>query len=170
MKPVLFTWGNCRVAVMATLLLAAVDARAAVFPPPEVLGHWEGHARIIVTWCARKDLAISVTIHPDGRVEGTVGDAVLRNGRIVKNMRWSRHLLRLARIHVLEYQIVADLEGPVVRAEDIARRGVKMPLDCEGGALRGGLGTTGWTFGGKETMILSACCVVLERDEQTGNP
>lgn len=121
--------------------------------PPEMVGTWQGEATIIVAWVEQAALPVTVTIHPDGSVEGEAGDATLVEGSLRKNMLGS------------PYIIMADLDGPIVAAEGVQRDGVKLPLDFEEGQFVGGLATTGTETGGKETMILTASNLVLARVE-----
>jgi len=44
---------------------------------PAHVGHWEGNARIVVSWCNQTNLSVKVDIGEDGTVTGTVGDAAL---------------------------------------------------------------------------------------------
>jgi hypothetical protein len=119
---------------------------------PAMLGQWEGHARIIVSWCHQTNLPVKVDIHADGSVTGMVGDAKLSKGRFHRNRGWLGRKLNLA----TDYIITGKLDGTIVAAEGISRERVKMPLNFSGGSFKGGINSSGWKFGGKDKMVLSA--------------
>jgi len=60
-----------------------------------------------------------------------------------------------------DYIIKGNLEGAIVAAESITRKRVMMPLNFNGDAFKGGVGTSGSMFGGKDKMILSAMSLIL---------
>jgi hypothetical protein len=130
---------------------------------PTMVGHWEGTARIIVTWCQQTNLPVKLDIRADGKVAGTVGDATLARARLERNRGWLGRKLNIK----TDYIITGDLKGAIVAAEGIERSGVKMPLNFTCGTFVGGIHTSGWLGGGKEGMILSASSLVLRR---TNNP
>ena len=75
-----------RLIVPLALLLTAWNLRAdESIVTPTMTGHWEGNARIIVSWCRQTNLPVSVDIHADGSVTGKVGDAKLTGGRFQPN-------------------------------------------------------------------------------------
>lgn len=126
---------------------------------PTMVGHWEGTARIIVTWCQQTNLPVKLNIGADGKVTGTVGDATLVNARLERNRGWLGRKLNVK----TDYLISGDLKGSVIAAEGIKRSGVKMPLNFTRGTFVGGVHTSGWLAGGKEGMVLSASSLVLTR-------
>lgn len=140
--------------VVGTLALGVTDSAFARFQdiPPGTVGRWEGDARIVVNWTKQRTLHVALTVAPDGTVTGTVGDAVLRNGRLKANRGPIGRTLNLK----TDYIITGDLEGPVIKAEDIVRSGVNIPFNLTEEHFDGAVHTTGWKFGGKEKMILTA--------------
>lgn len=135
-------------------LLAAETAVSAA-----MVGHWEGSARIIVSWCQQQNLRVSVDIATDGTVTGNVGDATLTKGRLKRNRgRLGRKLNTRT-----GYIITGGLDGSIVVAEGIKRSSVKLPLNFRGGTFAGGLHTSGAMFGGKARMIPSASSLTLVR-------
>jgi hypothetical protein len=147
---------------MAALLLACWSSRAAdPSVAPAMVGHWEGDARIIVSWCRQTNLHVTIDIHADGSVTGKVGDASLIKGRFERNRSWLGRKLNLATDHIIR----GDLKGPVVAAEGITRESVSIPLNFIGGAFAGGVHTSGSKFGGKEKMILSASSLTLRHSK-----
>jgi hypothetical protein len=141
-------------------ILAALPACAAspFTPPPELVGHWRGEARIIVTWCEQDTLAVDLTIETDGSVQGRVGDATLAEGRLEANRGTIGRSLNLK----TDYIVSARLVGAIVAAEGIAREQVLIPVNHQSGRLVGGLHTSGNHVGGKADMVLSAADLVLE--------
>ncbi len=135
------------------LLLASCGSTPLTEAPAEMVGTWQGEATIIVAWVDQDLLPVTITIHENGAVEGQAGDATLVGGSLRKNPLGAPYL------------VIADLDGPIVAAEEIQRAGVRMPLEFEGEKFTGGLATTGTKAGGKETMILTASDLVLIRTE-----
>jgi hypothetical protein len=106
---------------------------------PAMVGHWEGNARIIVSWCHQKNLTISVDIHADGSVTGKIGDATLTGGRFEANRGWLGRKLNLA----TDYIITGKLDGAIVTAEGITRDKIYIPLNLKDNAFVGGINTSG---------------------------
>jgi hypothetical protein len=74
------------IATLAILLPVLTSWATESAVTPAMVGHWEGDARIIVSWCHQKNLTVKVNIHADGSVTGTVGDAKLTDGRFESNV------------------------------------------------------------------------------------
>lgn len=122
-------------------------------------GAWAGDARIAVNWTDERMLRVKLTVEPDGRVGGTIGDAVLRNGRLERN----RTAIGRA-LHVKTDWIVrGDLEGDVVRSESIRREHVTVPLNWIDDHFQGSVHTSGSHFGGKTSMWIAALDLRLDR-------
>ncbi len=122
-------------------------------------GSWAGEAHIVVSWSTEKTLRVRLTIAPDGRLTGTVGDATLRDGRLEPN----RSAIGRA-LHVKTDWIVRGaLDGDVVKAEGIRRDTVVIPLNWIDGHFEGGVNTSGSHFGGKDSMWLAAQDLRLDR-------
>jgi hypothetical protein len=143
-------------AMMVALVLTSSSRAADQIVLPSMVGHWEGNARIIMTWCQQTNLPITLDIRADNTVAGKVGDATLINGRLRRNRGWLGRKLQVK----TDYIITGNLTGPVVAAENITRSGVKMPVNFRLGNFVGGLHTSGSKFGGKRRMILSAGLVL----------
>ena len=146
-------------AIMSLAVCSSQAAKTAV--TSTMVGHWEGDARIIVSWCRQTNLHVSVDIRADGSVTGKVGDTTLLNGRFERNRGWLGRKLNLA----TDYIIKGKLSGPIVTSEGITRDRVSIPLNFTGGAFAGGIHTSGSKFGGKEKMILSAHSLTLTHSE-----
>ncbi len=148
--------------LLAALVLTLVTggwAPGGPEPFAALAGCWRGSAEIIMSWCDQKDLPIELRIHPDGRVEGTVGGATLLEARLEHN---SGFLVALGNSKLV---IRGRLEGDIVPAESIRRGAVRLFLDPseDGSELTGGLRTGGSKFGGRESMQLTASDLVLRR-------
>lgn len=113
-------------------------------------GHWEGSARLIVSWCHQPNLTVSLDIHADGSVTGKIGDAVLTGGRFKSNRGWLGRKLNLA----TDYIVTGNLDGAIVAAEGIVRDTIYIPLDLKDNAFVGGINTSGslCVFSSKKTM------------------
>ena len=139
--------------VMAAILIAPSVLCAASNPvTPEMSGHWEGKAQIIVSWTVQRTLPVSIDIKSDGTVTGKVGDASLANARFKRNRGWLGRKLNLK----TDYIITGDLKGAVIAAEGINRKGVMMPLNFSSNAFKGAVHTSGTHVGNKQRMVLSA--------------
>ena len=119
---------------------------------PLMVGRWEGDAQMVVNWTRQRTLGVSIAIFANDSVAGTVGDARLVNARFLKSpgslpgeLRWKT-----------DYVIEANLEGPIIRAENIYRTTVRMPLSWIGDGFRGGINTSGWMVGGVEYRAIAA--------------
>jgi|SaaInl4_150m_RNA_FD_contig_41_843834_length_1440_multi_2_in_0_out_0_2 hypothetical protein len=145
------------VAICSILVLSVVGAGADT-DLREIVGSWNGSTRIIVSWCEQSELIIAVNIHPNGSVTGEIGDAELLDGSLVRN-GWLTRILGSRNDWIIE----GALGGPIVEEEGIARKSVKIPLRLVDGELHGGLHTSGWTFGGKESGVLSTSHMVLRQ-------
>jgi hypothetical protein len=131
--------------IASALTLAFTSSRAAEsVVTPAMVGHWEGNARIVVSWCHQTNLPVKMDIHADGSVTGTVGDAKLTEGRFQKNRGWLGRELNLWS----DYIVTGGLGGAIVAAEGITRSNVKMPLNFSGDTFTGGVNTSGSGFEG----------------------
>jgi len=127
------------IATLALLLPALTSWAAGSIVTPAMVGHWEGNARIIVSWCRQKNLPVKVDIHADGSVTGTVGDAKLTEGRFESNRGWLLRQLNWA----TDYIITGGLDGAIVAAEGIKRERVMIALDYNDGVFKAGVDTEG---------------------------
>ena len=132
------------IATLAILLPVLTSWATESVVTSAMVGHWEGNARIIVSWCHQKNLSVKVDIHADGSVTGTVGDAKLSEGHFESNRGWLLRKLNWA----TDYIITGGLDGAIVAAEGITRSRVKMPLNFIGGTFAGGVNTSGSGFEG----------------------
>jgi hypothetical protein len=147
------TFHNVRLLATLVLMLPVLSSCASksLLTPAQV-GHWEGNGRIIMTWCQQTNLLVKLDIQANGSVTGTVGDARLTEGRFLKNRGWLGRKLNIE----TDYIIKGKLDGAIVAAEGITRSSVMMPLNFDGGLIKGGVATSGAWFGRKNYMILTA--------------
>jgi hypothetical protein len=128
-----------------TVLLAALNLCAAEsIVTSAMVGHWEGNARIIVSWCHQKNLPVAVDIHADGSVTGKIGDATIVAGHFLSHRSWPwRHTM-----------VTGKLDGPIVAAEGITRSDVTMICDFSNGSFNGQIDTDGslCVFSSEKTM------------------
>jgi hypothetical protein len=138
-------------AALGFALVLSSAARAQVATPPMV-GSWHGDARIIVNWTKQRTLPVRLVVHADDRVTGTVGDAQLADGVLVRYRADDTHTFRWK----TEYLVDANLIGPVSRAENIWRTSVHLLLDWRNDHFEGGLSTSGWKLGSTERKVIDA--------------
>lgn len=104
-----------------------------------IIGHWQGLGEVVGAWPRARTLTVDLTITADDSVHGTIGDAVLVQGRLVVD----RTSLLMPARWKSEFVAIAMLSGPVVRTENIWRTSVQLMLTPHGDVLEGGLSTTG---------------------------
>lgn len=122
-------WSVVLAALLAALNLCAAES----IVTPAMVGHWEGSARIIVSWCHQTNLTVTVDIHADGSVTGKIGDATLVGGHFLPHRSWPwRHTM-----------VTGELDGAIVAAEGITRQYVTMMCDFSNGSFKGQLDTSG---------------------------
>lgn len=106
-----------------------------IFPPPELIGTWEGTSKF-----SRRGVQeltpVSITILPDGKIEGTAGAARLTRCVVKKNRGWLGKKLNIK----TDYIIRGCLEGSVVSHDAGGMRKIAMPFSIRDGTLMGGLG------------------------------
>jgi len=142
------------VALLTAWTLSAADKTL----PSAMTGGFKGSAKIIVNWTKQKQLPVEVVIADDGSVTGKIGDATLDDGRLKKNRGAIGRKLNIK----TDYIIVGQLSGPVIKAENIERKAVSIPLNFKGGAFSGGVHTSGSKIGGQSGMKLSASGLTLK--------
>jgi hypothetical protein len=143
-------------ALATSIVLPAVGSAQVVIPM--MVGRWEGDAQIVVNWTRQRTLGVKIEIFANDSVAGTVGDARLVNGRFLKSPGFLPGELRWKTDYIIE----ASLEGPIIRAENIHRPTVRMPVNWIGDGFRGGVSTSGWMVRGREFRVVAAN-VVLAR-------
>ena len=136
--------------LLSSLLLIGCAGKSA--PPVDLIGTWEGQARVIVDYCNKDHLPIQLTILRDGSVSGKIGDSTLVEGRFDRNRGTAGRLFKIK----TDYIIAGRLDGPLVAEEQITRESVQLPFNLKYGQLDGGLHTSGSKLGSGDQRILSA--------------
>ncbi len=138
------------VALATSIVLPTIGPGQVV--TPVMVGRWEGDAQMVVNWTRQRTLGVSIEIFANDSVSGTIGDAKLVNGRFLKSpgslpgeLRWKT-----------DYVIEASLSGPIIRAENIHRPSVRIPLNWIGDGFRGGITTSGWMVRSVEYRVVAA--------------
>jgi hypothetical protein len=135
------------------------EAHGASATASDFAGAWAGDADIAVNWTTARTLRVRLALGPDGRATGTIGDAVLRNGRLERNRTAVGRALHVK----TDWIVRGTLDGDVVKAEGIRRGAVTVPLNWVDDHFEGSVHTSGSHFGGKDTMWLAALRLQLER-------
>ena len=136
--------GLILIATLAVLLAVLNFCAAGNIVTPAMTGHWDGNARIIVSWCHQTNLPVAVDIHADGSVTGKIGDATLVGGHFLPHRSWPWG-------HTL---VTGKLDGAMVAAEGITRSSVTMICDFSNGSFKGQIDTNGslCVFSSQKTM------------------
>ena len=116
-------------------------------------------------------LPVLLDIQPDGTVTGKVGDAMLQDAVLGKTLPLGlvfsvpeKSRGDLPGSSGRPFEVTAKLDGPLIAAEQVRRDGVIIVFkQAQDQTLRGGLTSTGWDFGGKDSMKLTARDMILER-------
>lgn len=152
-----------RTRLMSAMVLAAVLSigASAQVATPAVIGRWSGVADIAVNWTKQRTVPINVVIGANDQVTGTIGDATLARGRLLRNRGWLGRVMQIK----TEYIIEADLDGPIIRAENVQRQMIQIPLDVREGRLVGSVNTSGDKLGDGASTIFTAKFVLLRAPE-----
>jgi hypothetical protein len=138
------------IGMLLVLMSRATASGQAVKPP--MVGRWRAAGVVLGAWPRQRTLAIDITIFPNDSVAGSVGDATLVGGWFTTRDPGSRVGLRWN----TDYIILAQLDGPVIRAEGIWRPSVQIPLNWKDDRFVGGLLTTGWRAGSADHRSVEA--------------
>jgi hypothetical protein len=148
------------------LLAASLVAGLSLSVPAQVakasvIGRWGGVADIVVNWTKQRTLPINIVIGANDQVTGSVGDATLVKGRLLRNRGAVARALQIKTDYVIE----AELDGPIIRAENVQREMVQMPFNERDGRLAGSLNSSGQKIGNAASMVLTAKFVLLRAPE-----
>jgi hypothetical protein len=148
--------------VLAASLVAGLSLSApAQVAKASVIGRWGGVADIVVNWTKQRTLPINIVIGANDQVTGSVGDATLVKGRLLRNRGAVARALQIKTDYVIE----AELDGPIIRAENVQREMVQMPFNERDGRLAGSLNSSGQKIGKAASMVLTAKFVLLRAPE-----
>lgn len=126
-----------------------------IAPPQALVGTWEAEANLRVG-----RLPVRFTLHEDGRVEGTVGDAAMQDtyfrrnrGPLLRRIGWGT-----------EYIVKGGLKGPLTGDFQCARFWIVGQFDEDG--IRGDFDCSGCTKGGKKQGSLGTVVGAYTRVEE----
>ena len=122
-------------------------------------GLLKGESKIIVTWCEKKYISFELHVDENGNVNGTIGDAIINNGKIKHNYIIYRLLGNS------EYIIDGNLSNFLIEKEEIKRESIRIFLDFKRPFFTGGFHTSGSKFGGKEKMKFSGTNIKLSKNK-----
>ncbi|HEX8942661.1 MAG TPA: hypothetical protein VF785_05945 [Gemmatimonadaceae bacterium] len=144
--------------LLATSLVMALpmSARAQV-ATPSLIGRWGGVADIIVDWTKQRTLAVNLVISANDQVTGSIGDATLAHGRLLRNRSWVARALRVKTDYIIE----ADLDGPIIAAENVQRDAVQIPFNWRDGRLVGSINSSANKIGKAVPMVFTAKFVLI---------
>lgn len=145
---------------MGLVAMLSIGATAQV-ATPAVIGRWGGVADIAVNWTKERTLPINIVIGANDQVTGTIGDATLARGRLIRNRGWLGRVMQIKTDYIIE----ADLDGPIFRAENVRRDMVQIPFDVRDGKLVGSVNTSGNKIGDAASMVFTAKFVLLRAPE-----
>jgi hypothetical protein len=156
------------VIVMLGVLFGGCGARPVEETPASLVGTWQGECEISLPVVfnpaqlpedvvrTRQAVALTITIHEDATVAGSVGEAELAESVLKRNRGELGQRLNVASDYIV---IDGYLSGPIVAGEDEAeRKSFTIPFDLVDDQLRGGLM---WRQGWKYPLPL--CEVELDR-------
>ncbi len=165
--------GDWRKSALALMLAGSTMACAGstrLDPVPAALrGQWSGDGKIAAVSCPQERLAVSLSIAEDGRVQGRIGEANLRNGYLSRNrgavLRWLDFNT--------DYIVRGELEGAVVPQEQHPGKLLYLPFNLAaspGGELRidGGVTTAVDTGSAGKVIPMAASDLILRRAPATG--
>jgi hypothetical protein len=148
--------------LLAASLVAGLSLSApAQVAKASVIGRWGGVADIVVNWTKQRTLPINIVIGANDQVTGSVGDATLVKGRLLRNRGAVARALQIKTDYVIE----AELDGPIIRAENVQREMMQMPFNERDGRLAGSLNSSGQKIGKAASMVLTAKFVLLRAPE-----
>ncbi|MFC1693017.1 hypothetical protein ACFL1R_05895 [Candidatus Latescibacterota bacterium] len=121
-------------------------------------GLWTGEGKIIVTWSEKKYISFELLIDENGNVNGTIGDAIIHNGKLKHN----NIIYRL--LGNKDYIIDVKLSNFLIEKEKIKRESIRIFLDFKNPFFIGGFHSSGSIFGGKEKMKFSGTKIKLSKN------
>lgn len=138
--------------LVASLVMALPMGVRAQVATPSLIGRWGGVADIVVDWTKQRTLPVNVVISANDQVTGTIGDATLLRGRLLRNRGWLARTLQMKTDYIIE----GDLDGPIIGAENVQRDAVQIPFNWRDGRLVGSVNSTGNKIGPAASRIFTA--------------
>ncbi|MCX6354378.1 MAG: hypothetical protein NTZ78_05680 [Candidatus Aureabacteria bacterium] len=130
--------------LMVSLTTVALAAES-LFPPPELTGTWEGTSQLTRELWIQPDqknsvenwLTVSLTVLPNGAVEGKAGGASLANCVVKRNRGW---LARKFNIRT-DYIIAGYLNGKIAPKDTAGLKQITIPFNIIDGRIQGSIFT-----------------------------
>jgi hypothetical protein len=129
------------IAAASCLLLAASCRRWSV--PAPLVGTWSGTQKVTVRVRQPRGsdrfvsdtVAITVSVHADGSVEGRVGGATLVGAWVLNNRAWLGRALHFA----TDFRLEGRLQGTLFTADPLPTMDIRAPFGVAGDTLAGTL-------------------------------
>ncbi len=128
-----------------------------IIPPAEYVGTWSGMAKSDVSWTEKDSIKVFVNIDSWGNVSGKIGDAQLKDIALIRD--GNKYLT----FKYPKYKIEASLDGPLIREENVNRRGATIFFIPNGSKMFCEIQTTGDNSGNPERGIFKAIDCELNR-------
>ena len=111
--------------------------------PESLIGEWGGFRKSVVRYEVETfsfkfeidSVDIKINIFKDGRVEGNVGDAKLKNCKFSFNRGWFGKTFNLA----TDYIIKGELEGSIFEKDSIQSKKISIPFNLDNNLINGTL-------------------------------
>lgn len=133
----------CASYIAITMVLMVISGCRTI-TPPTLVGKWVGSAHNTHITPSNVPMPITLIISADGSVAGTLGRAVIRNGKIRNN----RGKIEKALNMYSDFLIYADLEGSLVAEKETQYKGVFINMNVKNGkVVSAGFSTTHSPYG-----------------------
>ena len=154
----MFRSGVSLVAAGVLLIASGQEPRSATtHVPAMMIGDWAGVAHVFVDWTEQQTIDVTLFISPDGRVDGSIGDALLRNARFERSMFGRFFNVRT------DWVVFGELDGYLIRPEGVRRERLTMPLNWVHDHFEGRFTTSGLQVGGRGNLVFAAGRMRLDR-------
>jgi hypothetical protein len=148
--------------LLGAALLIGITSRASTqVATPSVIGRWAGVADVVSDWTKQRTLSINIVIGANDQVTGTIGDATLVHGRLLKNRGWIARTVQIK----TDYIIQGDLDGQLIRAENVQRDMVQIPFNSRDGRLVGTVTSSSYKIGAAAPARLVAKFTLIRAPE-----
>ncbi|MBN2828784.1 MAG: hypothetical protein JXR56_00520 [Candidatus Cloacimonetes bacterium] len=117
--------------LMLVLIVGSTILFAVKPLPKSLFGEWRGEelrSFVKTVASANQTVDISLSINPDGTVEGTVGDAVLKNCRVKRNRGQLGRMLNFKTDYII---FGGTIEGAVMIGDKVTKRHFTLPFNLD---------------------------------------
>lgn len=130
--------------ILLSLILAVsiIEAAKPVSIPDHLSGKWSGQQNITYRYKqsgsfifvqAKKPVLLTILIQKDGSVNGSFGNAIFENAKVIKNRGVIGRWLHLA----TDFAIIGTLNGFISSEDSIPSKSISIPLVIEGTNISG---------------------------------